>query len=319
MNMKTVLSALVAAMMLLSVAVGGAAAWAADSDIDGDTGQIAVDTASDEQITVAIDDTEADDVDDVELRVIGFDFSEGESLESTIYEAGAEHDETAETYVWDVNESDLSDAPQAGSAGGMAFEVVDTSGDSEEVLFVQDVQGDFANGFDVSAVHVGASDDMNDTTSPLVSDTETIESDSLGGFLGIGAEDTDTLSASGWTEVDGDDTTVNLHLYNDAADAMDDAAVDADEGDLLATTLFVNADPVLVYADEAPEELDGHTVAVYDSDSDTIEIELGEEHEGAGTVTYDIETHDGHGFNTVSDEIGVMDALSEALSFPSLF
>lgn len=159
-------------------------------------------------------------------------------------------------------------------------------------------------------VDAGPSIMIGNETAPDAGVADTFEAfEQSTGFLGLG-DDVDAFSASAWTEIGDEDDSVTLDLEGQAADSMDDVAEDADAEDRLDVGLEVNGDDVYVFADEAPEDFNEHTHGVYDTETGELVVELGDEHEDAGTAYIDIESHDGPGFWSVMSDFGVSEALS---------
>ncbi|ELZ14408.1 hypothetical protein C478_07282 [Natrinema thermotolerans DSM 11552] len=323
-NLSKATSLFVAALLVMSVFAGSAAAWSAGSDVTSSTSQIQVDFDGNGSINVAINDTEASSPEDVGVRIHGY----GQMQDATftgidVYsDDGATHDSTAGEYEWDINHTELADAPGNNGMYGVIVEVVNLNDNT--TLYSQSVAlSDADSGVSNAYVgDVGAPSGFDAAKAPLVADSVSIESKSDGGVLGLGlfgASNTTTLDSQGYSTINGTDSVLNLQLTGDAADAMSTAASGTSEGDLVPATMMVNNQPVLVYNSEAPSAMDNHTVATYDEATDTVSVEFGEEHADVSTVTYDISTvNGGFGFGTLSDELGIWSAFSNALPDISL-
>jgi len=327
-NIKAVAGLAVALMLVMSVFAGGAAAWTSNSDVDDSTyGVSFTDDTTDEQIKLAISDTAASSADDVELRVTGADFApDGTMTElqnvDVLTISGAQTDSTNGEYYFTVNESSLSEAPRGAGNAHAHFKLVDTTDGTvldEQSITISD-EDDGAADMDA---HVYANDvnasaaDYDPAAGGLVADSNTIENESMGGFLGIGAEKTDVVGINGWTKIDGDNSSIEIHTGEErGAILADSAGNDSEAGDVVDVNAHVGTEEIVVYYDEAPESASGHTHAVFDSETENIVINLGEEHADAQTVTFDVQSHDDPSFSALSDAVGFGQAVVESLDLP---
>ena len=313
-------------MLIMSVFAGGAAAWTTNSDIDDSTSSYTFgDETTDEQIKLAIADTAAGSASDVKLNVYGAGrLSDGSLTPLNGVKVhsidGATHDTTNGEYVFNLNESDIDDAPSASGMDQIHVEIVDTSSDT--VLDEQSVKVSNSDDASDDNVHFYAGDvnanssDFSPTASAVIADSNDISNTTVGGIFGFGGESVDTTKISGWTQIDGDNSSIIVHPGAERADMLSDASSDAEAGDVVDVQAVVNSDPVVVYAEEAPETASGHTHGVYNNETGNVEFVIGEEHADDQTVTFSMESHKEPGFGVLSDSLGIWKAFAE--SMPSL-
>lgn len=314
---------LVLAVLASSVGVGAAAiAWDTEttttsttSDVDGSTTSIdvyygdsgnstyfEVDGATTSNLTLEI--TPSQD---------GVDYVAYENTTAdTVYSTNGH-------YAFNVSHDELASAPR------------DVDGASYDVRIINQSSGDeVLNSTGVTFSQAGSSPKAvmvltNDTTdsgaamTPLVADRLSIskESASWGAKLNPLSDENETVVStwSGYTTVDGTNTTVEVLLDNSSsATAYSDAAADYEDGDWIkGATLFANGVPHKVYKNEAPEDADGSTV-VYLESSDKLVINTeGEDYQDVRTLQLRGGAGNGYAFGELWSNFGVQAALSSLI------
>ncbi|WP_255149778.1 hypothetical protein [Halorarius halobius] len=332
-KIRRVLAALAVAMLLTSAVGAGAAAIAWDtSGTDATTTTSDVDTT-----TTSIDVYYGDSgnstwfevknatTDNLTLRITpaqdGVDYVvyENTSAETT--------DATNGHYAFNVSHDELGDAPRDVDGASYDVQVINqTSGD--EVLNATGVT--FSNaGDDPKAVMIVTDETTENgaAMTSLVADRLTIE-EKESGFLGVSSSDlafwsddendSDSVATwSGYTTVDGTNTTVDVVMDNSsAADAYDAAADSTESGEwMTGATIFVNGIPHKVYDTEAPEDAEGTTV-VYNPDSDTLTVNpSGEDYEEVRTLNIRGTGNSGYAFGTMWSAFGAWDATAATVPY----
>lgn len=331
-SIRKVLTALVA-LTVLTTAVGGvmaAATW--DSETTTTSTQSDV-TGS----TTSIDVYYGDSSNATYFEVDGASTS-NLTLEITPAENGVDYlvyqNKTPDTvnsanghYAWNVSHDELADAPRDVDGASYDVRVINQSS-GNEVLNSTGVTFNQANS-DAKAVMVvtNATTDDAAAMTNLVADRLTI-SEKDGGLFGVKASDLNPFSSeenasdsvatwSGYTTVDGTNTTVEVVMDNSsAADAYDAAAEDTESGEwMTGATLFVNGIPHKVYDSSAPDDADGTTV-VYDPDSDTLSVDTeGEDYQDVRTLSLRGTGNEGYKFGELVSNFGYGAAFDVANPF----
>lgn len=313
----------VVAMLLLSVlapAALAAAAWdtettntATTSDVDSTTTSVTYEPGNASQSTWF--EIDADPASNYTLRLedpdTGYVFYENSTADET--------DATNGFYGWNVTHDELGDAPR--DVDGNDYEVVVYNESSQSVDLNETVTFDASAQSGTTAVmHVA--DESEDTAtaalSPLVADRLTLETKSAG-ILGslLGSNDTTVATWSGYTEINGSSSDVEVHLANTStADAYSSVAGGYEDGDWIReSTIWLNGVPHKVYKGSAPDDAEGTTV-VYNSGTDTLEITpSGEGMQDVRQLQMRGGAGEAYGFGTLSTNFGLIDALASLLPF----
>ena len=326
------LTAMLAVFALLTGAIGAAAAvpaWdtettntATTSDVDGTTTSIDVYYGDSGNYTF--------------FEISGADTSTNYTLEITPAQDGVDYvvyqntsmattDGTNGHYGFNVSHDELADAPRDVDGASYDVSIINQSSGKEE-LNATGVT--FANaGKNPKAVMVLTNETTNAgaAMSPLVADRLEISTESAGFFslstfnvFGNDSDDETTIATwSGYTTVDGTNTTVDVQLDNSsAADAYAAAAEDREDGDWITTaTLFVNGIPQQVYLNEAPEDADGTTV-VYDDSAEKLVIDTeGDDYKDVRTLQLRGAAGQNYGFGELWSNFGALSALESLYPF----
>lgn len=324
-SIRKILAAVVSlAVLTMAVGAGAAAiAWdtettstATTSDVDGTTTSIdvyygdsgnstyfEVDGATTSNLTLRI--TPSQD---------GVDYLVYENTTADTVNASAGH------YAFNVSHNELADAPRDVDGASYDVQIINQSSGSE-VLNATGVTFNQTQA-DKKAVMVVTNDttDNGAAMTPLVADRLTIEEKDGGitSTLAFWSDENATNKAtwSGYTTIDGDNTTVDVRMDNSsAADAYDAAAEDTESGEWITdSTIWVNGVPHKVFDSEAPDNAEGTTV-VYDADTDTLAVTPGEELQDTRTVNIRGTGNSGYALGELVSNFGFGAAASAASPF----
>lgn len=325
-NLKKISGVALALMLVMSVFAGSAAAvWNTTSDVTDSTQAHAFgDSTTDEKIRLAVNDTGAASAADVELRVTGaaWSSSEGKLIQlkgvELLTKTGAQTDSTNGAYYFSVNESELTDGPGGDGRHTVHFEIVDTTDGSvidNQTIDILSEDDDVDSNAHVYANDVQPSSNAFDAAaSAVVADSANVSTKSVGGFLGIGASDVETLAANGYVRINGSASDIVVHT-GDRQSALDNAADGAESGDVMDATMTVNNEVLPVYFDSAPEAASNHSYAVYDNSTGTVTATLDDDYADSKTVTWSLQSHNNAPFGVLSDQLGFGAAMSQILPF----
>lgn len=315
--------AVFAALILLTSAVGGAAAIAWDTETTNTT------TTSDvDGTTTSLDVYHGNSTKTTHFEVSGASTSNltlrmspaADGVDYVAYSNSSadELDATNGHYGWDVSHDELADLPRSVSGGEYDVEIINED-NGNEVLNATTITFNQANS-DKKAIMVLTQDttDNGAAMTHLVADRLEHSEESAGFLASLsGANDTTTATWSGYTTVDGDNTTVDVRMENSTtADAYSSAASDYDDGDWIReSTIFLNGIPHKVYKNEAPSDAEGTTV-VYKSSSDKLVVSpSGEHYQDVRTLQMRGAAGQSYGFGELWSNFGYMDALASLSPF----
>lgn len=230
-------------------------------------------------------------------------------------------DATNGHYSFTISHDELAEVPRESTGATYNVSIINEDTDAE-VLTTEIVLN--SDGVNEQRAIISVADDSADgdasALTPLVADRLDLETESAGWANTLNvfsdANDTDVATWSGYTTVNGTNSTVTVKMDNStAASAYDAAAEDRDDGEALKlSTVSINGIPHLVYNDEEPEDYPTDaTLVTYDDTNDELTIELGDEYENVSTVNVRSTGGAGYSFSEAWSNFGLKKAVQVAL------
>lgn len=227
---------------------------------------------------------------------------------------------TSGNYAWSIGHGELSEVPREATGGTYNLTVYNTTSGNE--LLNTEVVLNSDNTNEKRAIIAVTNDSVKGEASaltPLVADRLELDSKSAGWFgaamFWSDKNATDLAEWSGYTTVNGTNTTVTVQMENStAASAYNAAAEGKDDGEAITkATVRINGIPHLVYVNEAPENYpDNTTLVTYDTVNEELTVELGSEYENVSNVNVRATAGTGYSFNELVENFGVKKAFQVA-------
>lgn len=326
-RIRKLLTVLVAIAVVASMAGLGAAAAAWDTTNDANSTTTSDISGATTTVTFNPDNTTKDlyiEVDSATTSNLSVEFSPAtDGVDHVVYENATPDtvNATSGNYAWTIGHGELSEIPREATGGTYNVTVYNTS-DGTELLNTEVVLD--STGVNEKRAIISVADDSADgdasALTPLVADRLDLETESAGWTNTLNvfsdANETDVATWSGYTTVNGTNSTVTVSMDNStAASAYDAAAEDRDDGEALKlSTVSINGIPHLVYNDEEPEDYpDDATLVTYDDTNDELTIELGDEYENVSTVNVRSTGGAGYSFSEAWSNFGLTKAVQVAL------
>lgn len=319
-NRKTARTLLLALVVLTS-AVAGAAAWDTETTATTTTSDVSGASTS---IAWYTDDSTQEVYFETDLASSGenytLEISNGDAEISTVYYENDSANTPASGHrSWTVTHTELVDElPSGWSSGTYTVEVVNETGNaiesSELVLNKQ--------GTNTTARVWVSSESENYTTvgDPLSADSLTIETDEPNFALAaLGAENDTVATFEDDVSIDGNNTSsVAFVLNGQSAEAMDNASEGRDDGEWIygaQLTADSNAEPGLtllqVYKNEAPEDA-GDNYAVYHEGNSTLVMPQNDEFNSANSIQVNGVAGESYGFWEAAGAFGYGETATKA-------
>lgn len=302
------LGAVLMAVMLVLLAPAGAAAaatWDGETTNSGTTSDV-----SGTSTTITFERGNSStatwfEVDSASTSNLALELTPAEpGLDTVVYRNASAETTNASTgnYAWNVTHDELEDLPATANKGTYNATVVDTENDtvvvSGEVVFDQSHKNQ-------QTVVMWVTDNSGTdaaTMTDLVADTLSTETEESTFWF-----DNEYTTYSSFTQIDGTNSTTEVHLKNTTVrNAMDNESEGLESGDLIRNQqLHLNSGPTLMYYQDAPDDVETSTTyATYDDSTGVVTINHGDDFDGINQMHISATAGDGYDFSVAKNHFG---------------